>query len=730
MAAPVSLRAQSTPLDAHPLIAKVEFRGLPEVDEEALRATLATRETSCRSLAFFPFCKLFPESGTFVEKHYLVREEVPRDELRVRVFLWRRGWRAAAVSSEVIPDGDDVKVRFTVAPGPPTLLAAVAVRQTRPVLSDEEIRDLGLPEVGEPFDLGQVDSTEIRLLDALWARGYGDASVSDTAIVSDSLHTAALELRLEPNYVTTIEAITVAGNEEVSDRTIRNSVALRPGELYRHRDVQRAQRELYRTGMFRQTSVEVPGAQDSSKVVAVTVEEAPFRVLRTGFGFNTIDFFQVEGGFTRYNFLGGGRRLDLNAAVGNLFAHQLNGNFVFSDVAPSDLGGTDSGDFLDPTWQASAELTQPAFRSWRNSLGLGLFTHRRVVPAVVVDRGVGANASFTRRLAENVPLSLGYRYERNTILAGGVYFCVFFGTCDAPTIEGLQGTQSLSPLTLSGFADRSDDPLAPTRGWRARIEAEHASQATLSDFRYNRASAEYSRYFSLGSGTLAARVRGGWAEPLAGTAAAVGVETGAGQGILHPAKRFYAGGSQSVRGYGENQLGPRILTIDPEILLTAGDTAPAACDDLRAGPPTCDFSKVKSSEFQPRPLGGTRLLEGNLEYRQPLFGNFSGAVFVDAARVSDPGLSVPAEARSAVTPGFGVRYASPIGPVRVDLGIKPTLKEDLLVVTQVTDTIDGNAVNRLVRLPVRKEYDPVEGGGFLSAVLNRLTLHLSIGEAF
>ncbi len=184
-----------------------------------------------------------------------------------------------------------------------------------------------------------------------------------------------------------------------------------------------------------------------------------------------------------------------------------------------------------------------------------------------------------------------------------------------------------------------------------------------------------------------------------------------------------------MRGFAENQLGPRILTVDPDELLSRPDSAsPAPCTRASLLSGECDPNPVPSSEFQPRPVGGTRLVEASVEYRRPVWGNFVGAVFVDAARVGDPAVSALADARTAVTPGFGVRYRSPIGPIRVDLGIRPTIREELAVVTQVTDA-DG--VNRLVRLDVRKRYDPLEeGGSFLNRLGSRLQLHLSIGEAY
>jgi outer membrane protein assembly factor BamA len=373
-------------------------------------------------------------------------------------------------------------------------------------------------------------------------------------------------------------------------------------------------------------------------------------------------------------------------------------------------------------------MTQPWLFDARNSLGVGVFAHRRSVPGIVIDRGVGANASVTRRVAERTPVSLTYRFEKTIVEAGEVYFCVNFGVCQPGTIGALQGSQRLSPLGLSAFADRTDDPLEPRSGFSARLDAEHASAATISDFRYNRISGEAARYMRVGRGVLAARVRGGGVQALASTAEAVGIPDSGGA-ILHPRKRFYSGGARSVRGYGENQLGPRILTIsDTDLRAAQLEAGAAPCSDADIVDGSCDPGSVPSTDFLPRPLGGNTLVEASVEYRFPIWNQFVGAVFVDGARVGDSGLNVPQGARQAITPGFGIRYRSPIGPVRVDLGVRPKLTEDLPVVTQVRDE---NGELRLVQLRTLKRYNPLEESGpFWKQVLTRLQLHLAIGEAF
>ena len=88
---------------------------------------------------------------------------------------------------------------------------------------------------------------------------------------------------------------------------------------------------------------------------------------------------------------------------------------------------------------------------------------------------------------------------------------------------------------------------------------------------------------------------------------------------------------------------------------------------------------------------------------------------------------MPPGSRTAITPGVGVRYNSPIGPVRLDLGMRPGHEEDLPVVTQVPDSAN---TFRLVQLNTTKRYDPLAGSGFLHRFTSRLQLHLAIGEAW
>ena len=223
-------------------------------------------------------------------------------------------------------------------------------------------------------------------------------------------------------------------------------------------------------------------------------------------------------------------------------------------------------------------------------------------------------------------------------------------------------------------------------------------------------------------------VRAGWVAASASTSEAVGV-AGGDLGLLHPRKRFYAGGARSVRGFAENQLGPRVLTITADRLITPGDTgAVAPCSIATIEDGSCDPNVAASDQFVPRPLGGNTMLEVSVEYRFPLTRTITGAAFVDGGVVRGRRLNLPPGDRTAVTPGVGIRYTSPIGPVRLDLAVRPRVAEDLPVVTELPGE-DGRP--RLAQLDGTKRYDPTEsGGGFLRQLTSRLQLHLAIGEAW
>jgi outer membrane protein assembly factor BamA len=728
---PPLLPAQEAVLaEERPRVERIRFPGAEALPERDLRAAIATEQTQCRGFLLQPFCWL-TDWHVLVRQPRLEREDLPRDELRLRLYYFRRGYREAQVSSELRPYRRGVEVLFHVEEGEPTILESLEVVQAgESVLRDRQIRRAGLPEEGEPLNLVALDTALASLATQLAERGWLDAEVSDTVAISPGGATARVEVRVEPGRRATVAGVVIEGNERVADRTIADALRLREGRVLSSRDLVASQRSLYESNLFHEARVELPPQPDSAKQLRVEVREAPPRAVRVGGGFNTIEFVQTEARYTHYNWLGRGRRLDTRATVGNLLAGQLGGVWPFQDVRPH-LQTVDEAAFTRPTWLVSAELMQPAFRTAFNRVGVGAFTHRRIIPGIAVDAGYGASLSFTQQLDHRAPISATYRFERARVEAGDLYFCVNYVICDPATIEAVRRPHRLSPLGISFHNDRSNHPLAPSAGHRTRLELEHASELTLSDFDYWRVSGEGSYYHPMSvpaRRVLAGRARVGWVRPFGGGEEnPIGLEDDESPALLHPRKRFYSGGSRSVRGFWENQLGPRVLTVPAEALLE-GENGGCTPAEIAAG--TCDPTVAPAHAFRARPLGGTSVLEGNVEYRFPLFREIRGAVFVDGAVVGERLGGLFTEGFGAVTPGFGVRSDTPVGPIRVDLGVRPGITRDWPV---ITEHVDEDGVRTLVRLDTPRRWDPIEAAqprGFLGRVLAHLTLHLAIGEAF
>jgi hypothetical protein len=195
-------------------------------------------------------------------------------------------------------------------------------------------------------------------------------------------------------------------------------------------------------------------------------------------------------------------------------------------------------------------------------------------------------------------------------------------------------------------------------------------------------------------------------------------------------------------------LGPRVLTVDPgllDILASCDVTTPesaAQCDPNAArveGDPENVGKPLDDSDFFPRPLGGTSVAEASVELRFPVWRKITGAVFLDGAIVGRAALEGLGDlvniasltgGTAALTPGFGFRYHSRVGPIRVDLGYNPTTTESLQVVTEVCAIL----VSSRERCPAgQQEIVPLIRPRRLTGgrnIFERLTLHLSIGQAY
>jgi outer membrane protein assembly factor BamA len=240
--------------------------------------------------------------------------------------------------------------------------------------------------------------------------------------------------------------------------------------------------------------------------------------------------------------------------------------------------------------------------------------------------------------------------------------------------------------------------LDPSAGGVVQLSLEYASRFVGSDtlYEFNRGELEIEHYYPISRrGVFAWRVQGGALLPqrisLSGQSAR----------FVPPDQRFYGGGPNSVRGYARNELGPLVyVTSDTNNRTVSGG------DTTYAGVVTA-------------PTGGNALfvMSAELRFATPFLPDrLRLGLFVDAGQVWERRTELISFGTLRVTPGFGVRYATPLGPVRLDAAYKGYANEPGPLFLS-----SGATLTR-----VRDSYHPRRP----DALLRRITLQFAVGQAF
>jgi outer membrane protein insertion porin family/translocation and assembly module TamA len=681
-----------------PEVREVIFEGNETFPEDSLAPAIATTETRCRHWALSFLCPF----GIGQRRAELRDVELERDAARLRIWYQRRGFREVQVSPEASLRPDSTAdVRFTITEGTPVIADSIAYVGAEDIAVPNLLSDLPI-RAGDRWSTLRLDATRDTLTRRLTSRGYPYADVlRQTVFPGDEPYRAHVTFEIEPGTYARYGPIQVAGIEHLSESTILRTLPFSTGDPYRVDQLVDAQNRLFGLEMVTSASItpDLQNEPDSIVPLFVQVQEGdPYRV-RTGVGWSRSECLNAESRWTSRNFLGGARVLQVRGRLANILASSLYDNWMCRQAGEAE--------YTNLTWVAALDFTQPWIFSTRNSFNASLFAERQSVPSVFVRRAVGLQLALVRAIGPRTPLTLSYRPELSRLDAAEVLLCTGFLVCTREDIDVLTGSRRLAPIGLNLTRDLSNSLLNPTSGYRLIVDLEHSSRWTGSEFRYDRALVEGTWYSSLGGpAVLATRIRGGW----------VGSNERAGStDIIPPQKRFYAGGANSVRGFEQSRLGPRVLVATDTTALIQGGCSFAEIADL-----SCDAS---GSRLESRPTGGTRAIEGNAEVRFGLGLDLEAVTFVDFGQVWGAGQRIRLDTLEP-TPGVGLRYLSPVGPLRVDVGYNFRGDESLAVIIPRIEADPGGVYRTTGDLAVLDQRVLYQGSE------SRWQLHISIGQAF
>ena len=658
------------------------FDGNSAIDDFTLGRSIATSNSS-----FFARSPLVRWLG-FGEKRRFDETEFRRDVLRLALLYRQSGYLDATVDTIVRRRGQNISIRFLISEGEPVRVTAIDVIGSDSIVARSTLLSRMSIGVGDPFDRFLLKVSADSVTRYMQDHGYPQAAVFTNFDINLLSRTAAAWLDVVPGSRSVIGEITVQGADKVSEANVRRILAVRPGDLFRLQDLYDSQRALYRLNVYNFVDVSASESERRDSIIPIVVQlsEGRFRRARLGVGYGTVDCFRTLTSLTFNNFLGGARSLELAARLSKIGTGSPFNGGLENNVC-SGLSDEQAQERLDLNYNVSATLRFP-FLFTRNTTALvSVSGERRSEFQAFVREAVGTNLAITHRVAPNLPITFSYGLSYGSTEAEPAIFCEFFQLCRGSDTEIFTTRLVRSTVGLSLVYDRSNSPLNPTRGVAISAEARHASSLIGSDslVQFSKGVVEIVSYHSLSRRTVFA-----WRLRLGSIVSPGPSLSGQDIRFIPPEERFYAGGPNSVRGFGQNELGPLVRVVDA---LTADTTI--------------------------SPTGGNTILLGSAELRLPIPGvsdRLKVGIFVDAGQVFERGSELFEVEGLKITPGIGLRLSTPIGPVRLDVAYNPHDPGPGPLYREVGDDL----------LLDPQEFTPRAPDGFFE----RLQLNFAVGQPF
>ncbi|MBP6002593.1 MAG: BamA/TamA family outer membrane protein [Pyrinomonadaceae bacterium] len=618
-----------------------------------------------------------------------------RDAATIRSLMNELGYRDAQVrvNQGVSPNGEDLIITFQVDEGAPTMVASVNIVGNNAISSDELKREL--PKLaGLTYSRARVRNAVRKISEIYSNAGFYDARITSAiidspAVVGETKHEIKVELRVETEgRRVVINRVLVSGNKKTKSGAILKAATLKPGAFLRAADVYGSELSLYSTDAFDRVVIKPEPAGDTpagdkAVDVLINVNEQPPRLLTYGGGYSTDlglnGFFDIRHVNLLGNLWQGGARVRWS---------QFQQIVQFDFINPRFFRDGEKR-FAPLTFSAEYQRDATVTRFFRSAFDKGTFGIVQRIDAdgnpIDVLGGPAGSPTINRLLLTAETSRTLSRKKRSILFARYRFEDVRLSNIDSLLIKDLLEPDKRVRISGFGFTYVRDtrencsvkftlldliakgelgDPCRynasdPTRG--SYITAEYNISLPLlgANIGFQKFQASYNIYYTfpwLKNTTLAGRAILGLATVFSSGDRFQSAQFPGLEGILPISERFFAGGSNTLRGFDFEEAGPRVVIVPQGTYLNS------AGNQVYLDPFTI-------------PFGGNALAVINLEARIPISKSVRVVPFYDGgnvfARIGDifnppdvPPNDVFRRNLRALwshTAGIGLRLKTPVG---------------------------------------------------------------------
>ncbi len=534
----------------------------------------------------------------------------------------------SAVQTDFNGKPNDIGVTYVIDEGKQWQVAGLKVTGTARLDLASIEKDFASVE-GQPYADINIATDRNRILDYYYSRGFPSASFSYIKEPGPDPATVNLIYQVKEGPQEFVRRVVVSGLYRTKPSLVERYIHVRDDESVSVSKMNDDARQLSGLGIFANvnTGLQNPDGSTRYKDVLYDFDEAARYSFSVGLGMIIGQF----GGTTNNYANSGGARgasplVSFNVSRLNLFGI---GQTLSLQTSYSTLQQRESLNYIVPRFLGSANRTVTFSLLYDTTQDVQTFSSRRLETAVQTSQRIS---------------------RASTLLARFAYRRVSTGNINIPSLLIPQFSQPvrIGILSTSYIQDHRDNPADAHRGFWNTLDAGVAGNFFGSQRNFARVLGRNATYTSLGRNLVLAR------QTQFGAIVPFQVAAGISHFDAIPLpERFYGGGGVSMRGFGDNQAGPRDIGTVNELPGTI--TSPA-------------------TGF---PIGGNALFFNNVELRFPLLApNISGVFFEDMGNIyttfSDISFRYSQKNMqdfnyAVQAAGFGIRYKTPLGPVRLDL---------------------------------------------------------------